>query len=131
MDYNIRQVSGLTGLPPSTLRYYESERLLYPVQRNESGRRVYDEKALDVLSIITCLKKTGMPIQQIRSFIALCGAGDNTLEGRYNMILAHKKSVEGRIAELQHEMEHINNKVEYYRAACNAGTERELKKCSC
>jgi|AGTN01.2.fsa_nt_gi Predicted transcriptional regulators len=127
MSYTIKQVSGLTGLPASTLRYYESEELLFPVRRNESGRRVYDEKALDTLSIITCLKKTGMPIQQIRSFIALCSAGDKTLGERYEMILAHKRSVENRIAELQHEMEHINYKVAYYCAACRAGTERELK----
>ncbi len=127
MAYTIKQVSKITGLSASTLRYYESEQLLHPVRRNETGRRVYDEKALNTLSIITCLKKTGMPIRQIRIFIALCGAGDQTLQERYQMILAHKESVEERIAGLQHEMEHINYKVAYYRAACEAGTERELK----
>jgi DNA-binding transcriptional MerR regulator len=127
MTYTIKQVSGLTGLPASTLRYYESEQLLFPIRRNEAGRRVYDEKALNMLSVVTCLKKTGMPIQQIRGFVALCSSGDKTLGERYQMILAHKKSVEDRIAGLQHEMEHINFKVAYYHAACEAGTERELK----
>lgn len=127
MGYTIKQVSGLTGLPASTLRYYESEQLLFPVPRSEAGRRVYDEKALEMLSIITCLKKTGMHVKQIRGFIALCAAGDKSLQERYQMILAHKESVESRIAELQREMDYINYKVAYYRAACEAGTERELK----
>lgn len=55
MEYTIKQVSELTGLPASTLRYYESEKLLPAVNRNEAGHRVYDEKSLDWLSIITCL----------------------------------------------------------------------------
>lgn len=128
MTYSIKQVSDLTGIPASTLRYYESEKLLSPVHRSETGRRVYGEKDMDWLSLITCLKNTGMPINKIRRFVSLCSKGDETLQERYQIILTHKKSVEDRIAGLQRELEHINYKELYYRTACKAGTERELKK---
>lgn len=43
MEYTIRQVSELTGLSASTLRFYEKEQLFPPVERNEAGVRVYRE----------------------------------------------------------------------------------------
>lgn len=130
MNYTIKQVSEITGLPSSTLRYYEKEQLLPGVERNPSGVRVYTEHDLDWISIITCLKNTDMPIKSIKKFVAFCALGDSTLEDRREMVLAHKRAVESRIAELQHHLEHINFKANYYEAACKVGTEEELRKTS-
>ena len=128
MQYTIREVAQRTGLTASALRYYEREGLLCAVQRNGGGRRVYNEQDMDWLGIITCLKNTGMPITEIRRFVALCGQGDSTLQERHRIVLSHKRATEQRIAELQKELAHINYKAAYYQAACEAGTEAELKK---
>ena len=50
MEYTIRQVSELTGLSASTLRFYEKEQLFHPVKRNEAGVRVYQEQDLERIS---------------------------------------------------------------------------------
>lgn len=42
----IGQFSKKTGLPPSTLRYYEQKKLL-AVGRDGGGRRIYDEGDLE------------------------------------------------------------------------------------
>ena len=128
MTYSIREVSALTGLTASTLRYYESEQLLSPVHRNGANRREYDAQDMDWLSIITCLKNTGMPIQEIRRFVTLCEQGDQTLAERYRIVLSHRQATQARIAALKRELAHIDYKVAYYDAACKAGTEAELKK---
>ncbi|WP_027410454.1 MerR family transcriptional regulator [Anoxybacteroides tepidamans] len=128
MHYTIKEVSKITGLPSSTLRYYETEQLLPKIQRNPSGARVYTEDDLEWIAVITCLKDTGMSIKDIKKFVALCALGDCTLEERKQMVLAHKKNVELKIAKLQKHLEHINFKADYYEAACKAGTEAELKK---
>lgn len=120
MQYTIREVSSLTGLPASTLRYYENEHLLSPVRRNGANRRVYDEQDMDWLSIITCLKNTGMPIQEIKRFVSLCSQGDQTLTERHKLLLAHRAATEARIAQLQKELQHIEAKVAYYQRACEA-----------
>ena len=129
MEYSIREVAQRTGLTASTLRYYEREGLLCDVARNGGGRRVYGEEAMDWLGIITCLKNTGMPIHEIRRFVALCGQGDATLEQRYRIILAHRAATEARIAALRKELDHIDRKAAYYRAACAAGTEKGVGGC--
>ena len=128
MGYTIRQVSELTGLSASTLRFYEKEQLFPPVQRNASGVRVYHAKDLEWISLITCLKNTDMPIRDIKEFVALCAKGDGTLQSRLQMVLAHKRAVEERIAELQGYLAHIEHKAAYYEQACREGTEARLKK---
>lgn len=128
MNYTIKQVSEITGLSASTLRYYEKEQLIPGVERNISGIRVYTEHDLEWISIITCLKNTDMPLKDIKKFVNLCALGDSTLEERRQMVLSHKKNVESKISELQHYLEHVNFKANYYEAACKVGREAELKK---
>ena len=94
MEYTIRQVSELTGLSASTLRFYEKEQLFPPVERNEAGVRVYREQDLERISLITCLKNTDMPIRDIKEFMALCAEGDGTLQNRRQMLREHKQAVE-------------------------------------
>lgn len=128
MEYTIRQVSEITGLTASTLRFYEKEQLFPPVERNAAGVRIYREKDLEWIFLITCLKNTDMPIRDIKQFMALCAQGDATLQSRLQMVLAHKKAVEERIRELQGYLEHIEKKAAYYEKACREGTEEGLKK---
>ncbi|WP_243387378.1 MerR family transcriptional regulator [Bacillus kexueae] len=128
MTYSIKEVSEITGLPSSTLRYYEKEGLIPAVDRNDAGVRVFTNEDLEWISIVTCLKNTDMPIREIKTFVALCAHGDETLEERRKIVLNHKKNVENKIAKLQYHLEHINFKADYYEAACKAGTESELKK---
>ncbi|NLI22160.1 MAG: MerR family transcriptional regulator [Clostridiales bacterium] len=118
MAYSIREVSRRTGLPASTLRYYETERLLPPVPRDGARRRAYAQEDLETIAVVTCLKNTGMPIQEIRRFMQLCRQGDSTLPERYRIVLAHRRATQERIARLQKELMHVNQKVAYYRAAC-------------
>ena len=47
-QYTIKEAAALTGLPASTLRYYESIGVITPISRGaSSGHRVYDEADLD------------------------------------------------------------------------------------
>lgn len=123
MNYSIRIVSEMTGLPSSTLRFYEKEQILPPIKRSPAGNRLYDSHDLELISIVTCLKNTDMPITDIKSFVALCAIGDETIEERRQMILTHKTAVEQQMKQLKRYMDHINDKVAYYNKVCAAGTE--------
>ena len=47
-SYSIKEAAALTGLPSSTLRYYEQIGVIAPISRGaSSGHRVYDEDDLD------------------------------------------------------------------------------------
>ena len=55
-SYTIREAAALTGLPASTLRYYESIGVIAPIGRGETSKqRVYSENDLDTLVWVACL----------------------------------------------------------------------------
>ncbi|MFG6147435.1 MerR family transcriptional regulator [Halobacillus sp. B23F22_1] len=121
--YSISEVGKELNLTVYTLRYYDKEGLLPFVERTENGRRMFKETDIEALKVIECLKSTGMPIKEIKSFIDWCGDGDDTLQQRYNMFMERKATVEAQLAELNKTMELINHKCWYYETALEAGTE--------
>lgn len=127
MTYSIKQVSELTGFSAYTLRYYEKEQILPPIQRDLFGNRVYTEEDLELLDAILCLKNTGMPVRQIKTFMRFCMEGDTTLETRKQIVTAHKQDVEEKIFQLTEELQKINEKIQYYTQACQDGTEQYVK----
>lgn len=99
----ISQLAERSGVPASTLRYYESAGLL-PADRTPSGYRVYDEPALDRLAFIRAAKQVGLPLDEIRELLGAWHHG-NCVDVRQRMrpmMLARLEGVTARIAELQH-----------------------------
>ena len=69
--YTIKEAAALTGLPASTLRYYETIGVISPISRGaSSGHRVYDEDDLDQLIGVACLAATGMSVSDMRQYVA-------------------------------------------------------------
>jgi DNA-binding transcriptional MerR regulator len=69
--YTIKEAAGLTGLPASTVRYYESIGVIAPVERGESSKhRVFTEPDLDRLMWVACLAATGMSVSDMRQYVA-------------------------------------------------------------
>ena len=121
--YKIQDVARIMNLPASTIRYYEKEGLLPFIQRLDSGYRIFTEQDIRSLRVIECLKKSGMPLKEIRQFIQWIQEGDSSLEKRYEMFLERKRIVESQIYELQNTLHFIDYKCQYYQAALEAGTE--------
>lgn len=122
MQYSIGDISRKTGLTVSTLRYYEKLGLLSAVPRSRGNIRQYGPQELDRLRLLECLKNTGMPLKDIRTFFAWCDQGDSTLNQRYQMFLERKAETERQIALLQKELAHIEFKCEYYHRALQCGS---------
>ncbi|HUX52660.1 MAG TPA: MerR family transcriptional regulator [Spirochaetia bacterium] len=114
MGYTVKMVAEKTNLSPNTLRYYEKEGLLPSVRRTKSGIRHYSDEDLEWLSLICCLKNTGMSIKQIRDFVDLSLQGPETLKDRCEMLVAHKESVEAHIAETNRHLEKVTHKIAHY-----------------
>jgi DNA-binding transcriptional MerR regulator len=121
--YSISEVAKELNLTVYTLRYYDKEGLIPFVERTPSGIRVFKESDIDALKVIECLKATGMPIKEIKTFIDWCSDGNSTLQQRYDMFLDRKAHVEAQMEELKKTMEVIEHKCLYYKTALDAGTE--------
>jgi DNA-binding transcriptional MerR regulator len=113
-SFTIKQVSEKTSLPPHVLRYYENEGLLPSVARSLNGIRRYSENDLEWLSLICCLKNTGMSIKQIKNFVELSMEGDGTLKERCDLLREHKKNVEDQMREMQKHLEKVTKKIDHF-----------------
>jgi DNA-binding transcriptional MerR regulator len=121
--YSISEVAKELDLTVYTLRYYDKEGLMPFVERTPSGNRLFKDTDISALKVIECLKATGMPIKEIKSFIDWCSDGDSTLQQRYDMFVERKAIVQAQMDELKKTMEVIDHKCLYYKTALEAGTE--------
>lgn len=125
MSYTISEAAEKTGLPPSTIRYYDKEGLLPNIKR-KNGIRVFEDMDLRLMGLLTCLKNTGMPIKRIRDYVELTSKGDDTLQERYEIIKAQRQFVLDQIEQLQYYLEELDFKDWYYNKALAAGSEKTI-----
>ena len=111
MGYTIKATAEMTNLSPHVLRYYEKEGLLPRVKRSGSGIRQYSYEDLEWLSLVCCLKNTGMSIKEIREFVNLSLEGPETLKIRCELLERHKKDMEDHIQEMRRYLENITHKI--------------------
>ncbi len=122
MIYTVGEAAKVLNVAPSTLRYYDKEGLLPFVERSDGGIRVFQEKDFDWLFIIECLKKSGLSIKDIKSYIDMALKGDETIDDRLELFQKQRKKVMGQMAELQNILDTLNYKCWYYETAKKAGT---------
>ncbi|SFE56598.1 DNA-binding transcriptional regulator, MerR family [Paenibacillus catalpae] len=114
MNFTINEVASKFGLSAHTLRYYDKEGLLPFVSRNKSGIRIFTEMDLEWVSLICCLKDTGMPIKEIKQYSDWCKQGSATIEVRKKMLADHKLKVLEQIQELNNNLKQIDKKLDWY-----------------
>ncbi|MGV9979871.1 MerR family transcriptional regulator [Micromonospora wenchangensis] len=112
---SVGEAAARVGLTTYTLRWYEQEGLVAPVGRDSAGRRRYTEADLNWLVLLTRLRRTGMPVRDMRRYAELARQGDRTRAARRALFEAHRVRVLARMAELEEDLEVLNYKIETYR----------------
>lgn len=83
--HSIREASMISGLPESTLRYYEQIGIIDPIARDpSSGHRVYSDKDIESLTTIACLAATSMPLESMREYLKTVSTVRKAPEDRSN-----------------------------------------------
>ena len=122
MFYTVGEIAKKLNVAPSTLRYYDKEGLLPFVERSDSGIRMFKDSDMEGLRVIECLKRTGMPIKDIKVFMGLCQLGDATINERLALIDKQRETVLEQQKQLQETLDTLNYKHWYYETAAKAGT---------
>lgn len=122
MLYTVGEMAKKLNVAPSTLRYYDKEGLLPFVERSDGGIRMFKDEDFEWLHIIECLKKTGMSIKDIKTFIDWCIEGDSTIEQRLQLIDRQREAVQSQITQMQETLKTLDYKHWYYETAKAAGT---------
>lgn len=77
--YTMMQVCRELDMTYQTLKFYCNEGLVPNVKRDINNRCIFDEKDVKWIKDLTCLKKSGMSIQEMKEYLALCLKGESTI----------------------------------------------------
>jgi MerR family transcriptional regulator, aldehyde-responsive regulator len=109
--YTIRQVAELTSFSPDTLRYYEKVGLVEPVRRGPGGVRIYSDDHLYLLRVLKCLKKTGLPLEDIKEFLQqgqLSERGKISQEGNEHPVVQRIKILSEHLARMEEQRQELD-----------------------
>lgn len=111
----ISAAADLSGLSVDTLRYYEKEGLtLHRPGRSSSGQRRYTDQDVRWLGTLVMLRRTGMPIRDVKAFVELYRT-DGSESARLEILEEHRVHVLEDLAEVQTHLEAINRKIDFYK----------------
>ena len=113
--YSIQQVADLSNTSSHTLRYYERIGLIFDVNRASSGHRRYSDSDLEWISFLKQLKRTGMPLEQIKKFAELRRQGDVTARQRRKMLEVQREATKQQIQTLTDCLKMIDYKINRHR----------------
>ena len=111
--YTIKEAAALTGLPASTLRYYESIGVIAPVGRGpSSNHRVY----LDRLMSVACLAATGLSVSDMRQYIKNAQLGPSAAGEQIEMLTAQEQRLALEAEQVALRRRYVGIKIDYWRA---------------
>lgn len=127
ITYTIKEVSKLTGLPSSTLRYYEAIGIVQPIRRDTSSKqRVYTDDDLNILTAISCLNATGMSLDDMRAYLDNRTRGAEAAEEQIALLSAQQNRLFAEGKQLRVRQQYVSLKVAYWQAVL-AGNKNQQK----
>lgn len=118
MGYSAGEVANILGLSKDSLRYYEKEGLLPPIERDSSGYRVYSDSDVEWIYLIRCLRDTDMQIFKIKKYVSLLmNSGGESIKERREILLEHESFIKEKIATFTNLLQLIEKKLDFYNEA--------------
>ena len=112
--YTMMQVCREVGMTYQTLKFYCNEGLVPNVKRDKNNRRIFDEKDIKWINDLTCLKRCGMSIQEMKEYLDLCLQGASTIPLRKELLAKKQEALRLSIKELENSVSYIDWKQNFY-----------------
>lgn len=112
--YSMREACERCHLSYETLKYYCNVGLVPNVSRDEHNYRVFDDDDITWINSLTCLKKCGMSLKEIKAYIALCLEGESTIPERQAMLSKKRDALLLKQQEIQASIDFIDYKQQLY-----------------
>lgn len=111
------EAAKLSGLPESTLRYYETIGIIDPIQRDPiSKHRVYSEDDINLIIAVSCLSATGMSIEDMRQYLGNRTKGAGAAEEQIELLEHQKQRLIDEAHYLELRRRYVNIKIDYWKA---------------
>lgn len=112
--YTMKATCAMTGLSYETLKFYCNQGLVPNVKRDEHNHRVFDERDVDWINSLNCLRNCGMSIQEMKEYIELCLEGESSIPERKEILAVKRQQLEAEITKIRESIAYIDWKQGFY-----------------
>lgn len=114
MLYNMKQTCKKVGMTYEALKFYCNQGLVPNVKRDKNNYRVFDEHDIEWIKGLTCLKRCGMSLEDMKIYLTLCLQGKSTIPERKAILEKQRKQLVEKMQNLQEDIAFIDWKQGYY-----------------
>lgn len=98
---NIGTVAERSGVPPKSIRYYESIGLIHPAERRPNGYRSYSQHDMQTLAFIKRARSLGFSVEEVRDLLDLWRDRSRKSAAVKALAAQHIEALDRKIEELQ------------------------------
>lgn len=124
--YTIMEAAKLSGLPESTLRYYETIGLIDRIKRGQTSKqRIYTNDDIDMVIAVACLSATGLSIESMREYLSNSSRGANAAKNQINLLDRQRTRLLEESHFMQLRQQYVDVKIQYWKAV-EAGDDKKV-----
>lgn len=112
--YTMKQACAEVGMNYEALKFYCNEGLVPNVKRDTANRRVFDERDIAWIKSLSCLKNCGMGIAEMKTYVALCLLGEESIPQRKEILAEKREELCRQLQALQESIAYIDKKQQFY-----------------
>ena len=112
--YTMKEACRETGMRYETLKFYCNEGLVPNVKRTPSNHRNFDERDIEWMKGLLCLKNCGMGVQEMKEYTLLCLKGESSIPERKAILERKRMQLLEQINLLQQSVAYIDGKQQFY-----------------
>lgn len=112
--YSMKDTCRKTNLSYDTLKFYCNEGLIPNVKRDKNNYRIFDDNDINWINSLSCLKKCGMSIKEMKIYLELCLRGQSTIPERKIMLDKKIKELKSKKQEIEDSLSFIEWKQSFY-----------------
>lgn len=114
MLYSMKQACKEVGMTYEALKFYCNQGLVPNVKRDKNNYRIFDERDIAWIKGLTCLKRCGMSLENMKTYLTLCLQGPSTIVQRKAILQQQRKLLLEKMENLQEDIAYIDGKQQYY-----------------
>lgn len=112
--YTMKEACQLCNMTYDTLKFYCNKGLVPNVKRDKNNYRVFDDNNIGWLNSLSCLKKCGMSIEEIKEYLNFCLQGKSTIPNRKVILSQKREALIEQMKIIQESIDYIDTKQQLY-----------------